>query len=365
MTTTRSLLISGAKKARKPALKKSERAGAVAREADESSLEASYARVHRILAIIALIQNQKGWNAKRLAQHCGVDVRSIYRDLNMLEGANIPYFYDPQLKCYQIRRDFFMKPIELTLDEALAIMALGEKIGGEEQVSCTRAAARVVAKIRAQLPDKIRRGLEDLEKHLSIKLAASSPDGADDVYERVQQAIAAKRALRCRYDAAAGQNDGKPFLFKPYALHFNQRAWYVVGFHDGRNGIRNLKLSRFTEAQLTDQPYIIPATFSLKKHLGHAWRMIRGPRKYEVELHFDAEFAETISDTHWHDTQQIQWNADDSITFRCKVDGLDEIVWWVLSMGPHCQVKAPRELADRVRGLAEGILNLYAAPGGK
>ena len=49
-----------------------------------------------------------------------------------------------------------------------------------------------------------------------------------------------------------------------------------------------------------------------------------------------------------------------SITFRCKVDGLEEIVWWILSMGPHCTVKKPKELADQVRTLAGGIVAQYA-----
>lgn len=66
--------------------------------------------------------------------------------------------------------------------------------------------------------------------------------------------------------------------------------------------------------------------------------MIRGKKAYKVELVFDAAFAETISDTHWHRTQQVDWQDDDSIVFRCKVDGLDEIVWWIMSMGPHCTV---------------------------
>jgi predicted DNA-binding transcriptional regulator YafY len=55
----------------------------------------------------------------------------------------------------------------------------------------------------------------------------------------------------------------------------------------------------------------------------------------------------------------VDWHDDGSITFRCKVDGLDEIVWWVLSMGPHCTVVHPKELADRVCQLAEQTLQRY------
>ncbi len=87
--------------------------------------------------------------------------------------------------------------------------------------------------------------------------------------------------------------------------------------------------------------------------------MIRGGETFDVLIEFDAEFAETIADTHWHATQKIRENADGTMTFRCKVDGLDEIVWWVLSMGPHCVVKKPVELATRVKTLAEQMVKLY------
>ncbi len=71
-------------------------------------------------------------------------------------------------------------------------------------------------------------------------------------------------------------------------------------------------------------------TFSLEDHLGNAWRMICGQKTYEVELLFDADFAENIADTARHKTQKIDWLEDGSIRFRCKVDGLDEIQWWIL-----------------------------------
>ena len=69
--------------------------------------------------------------------------------------------------------------------------------------------------------------------------------------------------------------------------------------------------------------------------------------------------AETIADTLWHKTQQLEDHDDGSLTFRCTVAGLDEISWWVLSMGPHCRVLAPDELRDRVRQAAMDTAALY------
>lgn len=332
-------------------------------------MAADYSRVHRLLKIVTLIQGGGGWTPRRLSQECGTTERTIYRDLKMLEGAGIPYFYDEEKKTYAVRKDFFLPPVQLTLEESLALAALAEHVGGREQVPFTEAAARGIAKVRGQLPTAIRDELERIESTISIHLAAANPpEAAADVYAVVRFALSRRRALRCEYESIAG--DGKKnnvqasakdgiFLFNPYALFFGQRAWYAVGHHDGRHEVRCLKLTRFTRCELTDQTYTIPKDFSLNTHLGDAWRMIRGSKSHEVELEFDRTFAETIADTHWHRTQEVIWREDESIVFRCTVDGLDEIVWWVLSMGPHCVVRKPAELAGRVAEMAKQVYSLY------
>jgi proteasome accessory factor B len=292
---------------------------------------------------------------------CGTVERTIYRDMKMLEGAGIPYFYDDDAKCYSIHRDFFLPPVQLTLDEALSLAALAEHVGGSEQVPFMTAASRAINKIRGQLPLSIRKELENIEDHVAIKLAAASaPESSADVYEKVRRALAGHKALRCEYDSLGNGSKKKGgFLFKPYTLLFNQRSWYAIGHHSQHKETRCLKLNRFTKIEPTDEHFDIPKDFTVQRHLGNAWRMIRGEKTFKVELRFDAEFAETIADTHWHPTQDVIWNDDGSITFKCTVDGLDEIVWWILSMGPHCTVRKPKELAERVKQLAVAVVEKY------
>lgn len=331
-------------------------------------MAAKYSRIHRLLKIITLIQGSTGWTPARLARECGTTERTIYRDLRMLEAAGIPYFHDPETG-YGVRRDFFLPPVQLALDEALALVALAEQVGGDEQIPFTQPAGRAIAKIRGQLPDAIRSEVERIANHVAIKLsAAAPPEAAADVYETVRGALTRRKALRCTYEPGHTKGrtdlhkDTDPFLFKPYTLLFNQRAWYVLGHHGGHDTIRCMKLNRFTMLQPTSHPYSIPRGFSLKEHLGNAWRIIRGSETFDVELKFDPEFAETIADTHWHPTQDVDWNEDGSITFRCRVDGLDEIVWWILSMGPHCVVRQPAALAKRVKHLATQLVRRYGQP---
>ena len=327
--------------------------------------KARYTRIHRLLRILTLIQSQRGWTAKALATECGTVVRTIYRDMLELEGAGVPCYHDEQAGGYRVRKDFFLPPVELTLDESLALLVLAGRIGAGDQVPFTRPASMAVSKVRAALPTKIRDYVDEADRHIDIHLArAAAADGVEDVYEQMCWAMVNGVALKCVYESqsrAAQQTAerGNAFVFSPYKLLFSQRAWYALGLHGGRGEVRCLRLSRFEKVERTDTRYRIPESFSVQEHLGLAWRLIRGAERYSVELRFDARFADTIADTRWHPTQEIQQHPDDSITFRCTVDGLDEIVWWVLSMGPHCKVIKPPELASRVSGLAADVVALY------
>lgn len=179
----------------------------------------------------------------------------------------------------------------------------------------------------------------------------------------MRRAIANKRKVRCTYE---GSRHGKPFLFRPYALFFGQRAWYVIGHSVAANGERSLKLNRLGKVEPTDRPYMIPDDWTLEKSLGYAWRMIRGDRRYLVKIHFDLECARNVTDTLWHKTQRITPADDgDGCLFECEVDGLEEIPWWVLGYGPHARVMTPAELVERVVQSVEKMCRLYPSEGNR
>ncbi|MEQ9455601.1 MAG: WYL domain-containing protein [Phycisphaeraceae bacterium] len=327
-------------------------------------MPADYSKVHRLLLEITLMQQGTAGNAADLARRCSVEERTIYRDLKVIGDLNIPYYFDEEARTYRIRRDYFLPPVQLTAGEALALVALGDHIGGQEQIAMTGPASTAIEKLRSQLPPRVRDEIEKLEEHIDIKLAASGPatESIQDVFGLIQRGMESGKALVCSYESATTDSGhgGKAFHFHPYALSFDQRAWYAIGHHGGRNEIRRLKLNRFTEVRLTDQTYTIPKDFSLDGFRGKAWRMIRGETTYRVEIDFDATVADAVSDTTWHPTQELDEHDDGSITFHCEVDGLDEIVWWVLGYGPHATVKQPQELVDRLAGLIQKTAGLYA-----
>ena len=331
-----------------------------------------YSRIHRLLAILTHLQSGcagggGAWTAAKLAREFDVTERTIYRDLDVLRGAGIPCDFDEDAGGYRVRRDYFLPPVDLTPKEALALVAIGEQVAHREQIPLLGAAFSAIAKVRCNLPADLQDEVAGFGSHVAIDLAAAGPhEGYDDVYEKVRGALAARRVLLCRYESVrstierAGDDD--LFELRPYTLFFGQRAWYVIGHHGRHDEIRCLKLNRFSTVNETDRPYAVPDGFSLRSYLGNAWRMIPGEPTYDVELRFDALFAETIDDTRWHETQETDLDEKTgTLTFRCTVDGLDEIKWWVLGMGPHCLVVSPPELAREVEALARGVVARYEA----
>lgn len=316
--------------------------------------------LHRLLRIITLVQHRPDWGPDKLAGELGVTKRTVYRDIDKLKAVGVPVEFQRDRGCYRILGEFFMQPLQLTPEEALALTAICEHVAKSDQIPFLRPAARAIEKIRAQFPPELESELARITDHMVIQTApTTASDGHADVYERIKAAIASQQALECQYESPRKADSGT-FLFEPYALFYGVRAWYAIGRHGKHDQVRCLKLKRFGPMKLTENKYRIPAGFSVRTYLRNAWAMIPGDSDHKVELRFEASIAETLADTRWHATQEIEENPDGSVTFRCTVSGLDEIIWWVLSFGPSCTVISPRKLAERVRELALKTAQAYA-----
>ena len=63
-------------------------------------------RLGRILNVLRLIQGRGRWNAKAIASELEVTERTVYRDLQALEFAGVPWFYDAEEQSYRVRADY-------------------------------------------------------------------------------------------------------------------------------------------------------------------------------------------------------------------------------------------------------------------
>src|SRR5512142_780017 len=84
--------------------------------------EAKRDRTARLLHVAeTLYQHPDGLRAREIAEHCGVCVRTVYRDLHaMQDELEYPIWQDEHGR-YGIERRAFLPPMNLTLTEAMAL----------------------------------------------------------------------------------------------------------------------------------------------------------------------------------------------------------------------------------------------------
>jgi len=80
--------------------------------------------------------------------------------------------------------------------------------------------------------------------------------------------------------------------------------------------------------------------------------MVPEGRLYHVKLRFLPEVAYDVAEVQWHSTQTVTFDRDGSAIVEFRVDGLNEITWWILSYGDKVEVLAPRVLRQKVIEIA-------------
>ena len=79
----------------------------------------------------------------------------------------------------------------------------------------------------------------------------------------------------------------------------------------------------------------------------------------EVHLRFTATVARRVQETRWHPSQQLTSNSDGSLDMRLAIASTIEIINWVLSWGPHCEVLQPQDLRDRIANDLRAAARVY------
>lgn len=171
----------------------------------------------------------------------------------------------------------------------------------------------------------------------------------------IQRALVEGKQLRGSYRSPYASKPWRVTLH-PYRLCLARQAWYLIARPEGEPTPRNLRVVRFRALRLLDRSADVPDDFDLRAHLSNAWDILRGERSYDVEIHFTKAAAAQVMETRWHHSQKAKRQRDGSVTLSFCVDGLDEILWWLLPWTGFAEVIRPVELRRRfVEQLEQGL----------
>ena len=318
-------------------------------------------RISRVMQILTTLQAGKSYAVSDLSKMFGTSRRTIFRDLKELQAIGVPYRYDVRTGGYMIEPEFFLPPIDLSLQEAMSLLLLAHKARDQIQLPFKNSALLAALKIENNLPPKIRQYCNRALQNVSTMAGAQAPvthsAGLDKTFAQLQQAIAKKRKVNIRYHSLF-EGTIIDVELCPYHLLYNNRAWYVLGLSSLHKSVRTFKLNRMRELTTTARCFVDGENFDVYEYFGRAWSMIPEGRIYNIKLRFLPKVANNVAEVQWHSTQKVVRNSDGSATVEFRVDGLGEITWWILGYGDQVQVVAPKALRRKVLEVAKNMVEL-------
>ncbi len=328
----------------------------VAGRADRDRRVRQHARMARVLKILNLIQSRGRWNVKALAEELECSARTIYRDLEVLEFAGVPWFFDETDQCFRVRPDFRFPTLGLTTEESLgqSVATLLTQAAGLDAGGTAGATTR---KLAANSPQEVQQVLADamqLIEVFDLKLADHSKH--HETIKTAQFALLQGRQLTGTYESPY-EAQSRKIVLHPYRLCLIKNAWYLVGHLEGEQTPKTLRITRFHTLRMLDSPAVVPETFNLREYLGNAWAVYRGDQTYQVELLFNPAGGKLVTETQWHHTQQVTHHRDGCVTLKFTVDGLDEILHWLLSWAGRVKILQPPQLRKLYRQTLQQALS--------
>lgn len=309
-------------------------------------------RILRLLALIPWISERDGPTVDEVCQQFGLAPGALLADLHSLDDVGIhPYLPDDFItviveddRVWIHYADYFRKPLRLTTEEALALVAAGQALRSVTGADPAGPLARGIAKLAASLQIE----LDATEVQLG--------PAPTDTLAVLQQAVAEHRVVEVDY-YAHGRNEGTHRVIEPAKVFADSGQWYVVGHCRTAGGERVFRIDRIGGASLLQEQFDPPAE--------PPTLAIFQPRPDDplVTLRLSARAGWVIEQYPVVATRARPaeegggWEVDLVVTARPWLERL------LLRLGPDAEVvSAEGGLADAGVGAARRLLARYGSP---
>ncbi len=331
----------------KPVARKPETEPRIRKRPEEDRRARQAVRLANIMRVQELLLGRGRWNVKSLAAELECSEKTVHRHMAVLEIAGVPWYYNVHDRCYHVRPGFKFPVVNLSPDELLgqaAAVAITNAAGLDAGAD-TKPATRKIAAASSQEIAELLNDAEAVMEVLSLKLADHSRH--QEMIRTAQWALIHKKQVSGQYGSPYQDRPVKLGLH-PYRLCFAGQAWYLIARPVEEKSPKTYRLARFQSLRMIDAAAQRPDKFSLDNYFGNAWGVFRGKETFDVEIEFTPDAANLVTETRWHKTQQVKRHPDGRAVVSFTVDGLDEILWWVLGWSGRAKVLAPAKLREMV-----------------
>ena len=201
-------------------------------------------RADRLFEIIQVLrQARTPISAETVARELEVSKRTIYRDIATLIGQRVPISGEAGIG-YVLGPGFDLPPLMLTEEEIDAAVLGAHWVASRGEPELAAAARRLLSKIEAVVPEKLRTGLREPAMSVAPVRQLAEAVSAKDL----RAAIRLRRKLRIRYRDAQGNETGRTVW--PVLVGYRDAGRILAAWCELREAFRYFRTDRMTAAEM-------------------------------------------------------------------------------------------------------------------
>lgn len=292
-------------------------------------------RTDRLLALILHLQSRRLATAEDMAEHFGLSVRTIYRDLAALGEAGVPIAAEAGVG-YRLMKGYHLPPVNFTAEEAGALVTGGLLVGKFADASLGANIRSALAKVRAVLPREHQARIARLERGMATAANVASPVQAD--LSVLQQALARGRLLRFRYQGA-GKAESTERVVEAQGLIYYLERWHLLAWCRARQDYRDFRTDRMRDVEMLSETFDPRGDFSAADLI----RKTMPAPTLKARVKFDALAADRAKREWWLGMLEEHQVTDGLVLTLATVEW-EPLARWLLSYGCTATVLAPASL---------------------
>ncbi|MCC5951259.1 MAG: WYL domain-containing protein [Acidimicrobiia bacterium] len=196
--------------------------------------------VARMLSLVPWVaSHDEGVPLAEVAERFGITERQLLGDLDVLSFVGVPPFTPDTLLDVRIEADrvwirpqWFDRPLRLTAEQGLALVAAGESLLAVQGADADGPLARALAKLSVVV------GVAP-GRQLDVDLGAADRE----ILEALTTAAGTQRAVRIDH-YSANRHQRVERVIEPWAVHNRAGAWYVEAWCQLADDVRQFRLDR-------------------------------------------------------------------------------------------------------------------------
>jgi proteasome accessory factor C len=306
----------------------------------------------RLLALVPWLLAHPDTPVGDVAKQFGIDEKQLRADLDLLWMCGLPGYGPGDLmdvvwhddRVSLSNADTIARPLRLTSDEALALIAALRTLLGVPGLVDTSAVERALAKLEAAAG-----GVVDGDDVAVAVDAFTDPA----VVATVADALAKGRRLHLRYWVPA-RDEATERDVDPIRMFTSDGMPYLVGWCHSVGDVRTFRLDRALAAEVLDVPAEVPA--EVRQRALDAGLFAPAPEDRLVTLDLDPA-ARWVAD--YHPCEEVVERGDGGVVVRLRARDDAWIRRLALGLAGHGRVTDPPDVAEDVRRAAAQTLAGY------